>query len=102
MVSGRDSITLPQRADKQRRKSTRQRYWSKSRKHALSARRRYWPAPCGPLILTSIRDRCARGPKGEKRPADVIDAAIIGIEKRRARLLHGFVTSSCGSCGLLR
>src|SRR6266851_8878902 len=55
MVSGRDSITLPQRANKQRRKSTRQRYWSKSRKHVLSARRRYWPAPCGPLILTSIR-----------------------------------------------
>jgi hypothetical protein len=26
-----------------------------SRKHAFSARRRYWPAPCGPLILTSIR-----------------------------------------------
>src|SRR5258706_15556245 len=74
MVSGRDSITLPQRADKQRRKSTRQRQWSKSRKHALSARRRYWPAPCGPLILTSIRGRCARGPKGEKRPADVMDA----------------------------
>src|ERR1700704_4672127 len=67
--SGRDSITLPQRADKQRRKSTRQRQWSKSRKHALSARRRYWPTPCGPLILTLIRGRCACGPKGEKCPA---------------------------------
>ena len=39
-------------------------------------------------------------PKGEKRPADV-DEAIIGIEKRRACLLHGFVTSRYGSCGLL-
>src|SRR6266403_4219821 len=63
MVSGRDSITLPQRADKQRRKSTRQRQWSKSRKHALSARRRYWPTPCGPLILTSTRDRGPVVPK---------------------------------------
>ena len=36
---------------------------TKSRKHALSARRRSWPARCGPHILTSIRDRCARGPK---------------------------------------
>ena len=33
--------------------------------------------------------------------ADVIDAAIIGIEKRRACLLHGFVTSRDGSCGFL-
>jgi hypothetical protein len=55
---------------------------TKSRKHALSARRRYWPAPCGPLILTSIRGRCARGPKGEKRLADLIGAAIIGRRHR--------------------
>jgi hypothetical protein len=30
------------------------------------------------------------------------DEAGIAIEKRRACLLHGFVTSRCGSCGLLR
>jgi hypothetical protein len=30
------------------------------------------------------------------------DAAGIAIERRRACLLHGFVTSRCGSCGLLR
>src|SRR3981081_4383270 len=82
MVSGRDSITLPQRADKQRRKSTRQRYWSKSRKHALSARRRYWPAPCGPLTLTSIRGRRARPQKGRETLSRRNDAAIIGKHHR--------------------
>src|SRR5882757_9769905 len=29
----------------------------------------HWQSPCGPLILTLIRGRCACGPKGEKRPA---------------------------------
>jgi hypothetical protein len=32
--------------------------------------------------LTSIRGRCARRQKGEKRPADVINAAIIGKQHR--------------------
>jgi hypothetical protein len=82
MDSGRDSITLPQQAGRQNRKSTRQRHWSKSRKHALSARRKYWPAPCGPLTLTSIRGRCAPRQKSEKRTADVINAGIIGKQHR--------------------
>src|SRR3979411_2354761 len=87
MDSGRDSITLPQRADRQRRKSTRQRLWSKSRKHALSARRRYWPAPCGPLILTSIRGRWAQlqqSSSGELRPLDRLAEG----EELGSNLLH--------------
>jgi len=40
--------------------------------------------------LTSIRSRCARDPKGEKRPADVIGAAIIGKQHRQVRLRVSF------------
>src|SRR5467141_557905 len=59
-----DGTQLRCRSERTNRdESRRQRYWSKSRKHALSARRRYWPTPCGPLILTLIRGRCACGPK---------------------------------------
>jgi hypothetical protein len=32
--------------------------------------------------LSSIRSRCGRRQKGEKRPADVINAAIIGKQRR--------------------
>ena len=45
-----------------------------------------WPAPCGPLILTSISGRCALSPKGEKRPAkrSVQPSSVGNIGRRMA------------------
>jgi hypothetical protein len=58
----------------------------------MRARRRYWPAPCGPLILTSIRGRCARGPKGEKRPAVSNIATRTFPEERVSPMTHEKMT----------